>query len=653
MSGLFSPLAALLGALLFVSPCLAADGDLDPGFGQDGIALLTLDGVEGHELRAGTALTLPDGKLLFGGSRNLRFGGNPDPAMRATLMRMNADGTADTDFGGDPANPGILVLPEITPTGMQLIEGMLRLDDGSIVVAGSTFAFGPVTGFVAKLDADGSPDPSFGVDGYRLLPGSYVHALARDSQGRLLVAGEHVEAGRYRGAVSRLLSDGSLDPSYGSAGSVLLEPVNEDDGSSLNALVLDASDRAIVGGVYEDSANFSSEFSLARLDADGQLDASFADAGWRIFRKPGDASLVNGIERIALDAEGRILLGAHHDDGSGDIALLLVRLDANGADDPSFGSSGYFSPAGLPPAWSHYASALQLLDDGKLLVAVSWGGGGTHENYLLLRVLPEGNLDTDFAEQGIFQFDLAPDGLWSDLTALTLQDGQPILVGSTKRDPNSFFVDLGVLRLGSAPPADDTIFANGFEQGPLLSNFDDLAEGYLGTEFHYQGIHWRECNGIAGVFPDGTTFDADYPGDLFIIEDASDLYLDFPNYGSPPNVLTFGNTFMPGPNLSLGGFVRATLDLDAPARELSFEAAYYENGPWGGIEFHLDAYQGASVVASRSWTISDLGGRDNVTVERFSVAAASFDSVKLYATWNGQPTAPRLLIDDLELTPVD
>src|SRR5690606_31744824 len=96
-----------------------------------------------------------------------------------------------------------------------------------------------------------------------------------------------------------------------------------------------------------------------------------------------------------------------------------------------------------------------------------------------------------------------------------------------------------------------------------------------------------------------------------------------------------------------------TMDLDEPASAASLDLAFYENGPWGRIEIHLDALDGDSVVASDSLTISDLGGRDNLTTSSLSVSGATFDTLKLYSTYEGQPSAPRILVDDLNLTPAD
>jgi hypothetical protein len=203
-----------------------------------------------------------------------------------------------------------------------------------------------------------------------------------------------------------------------------------------------------------------------------------------------------------------------------------------------------------------------------------------------------------------------------------------------------------------AAAGDDLVFANGFDPAqPSISHYDDLTEGFLGTSYTYNGVSYHDVNGIGGVFPDGSTFTPADVGDQLIIEDATDFYGVHTDWGSSPNALTFGTAYVPGPNLTIGALVRATMDLDQPASAASVEIGYYENGPWGGIEIHLDALSAGTVVASDVITIADGGGRDNDTVATLSVGGATFDSLKLYATYGDQPSAPRVMMDDLTLMP--
>ncbi|MGD9690180.1 MAG: hypothetical protein AB7K52_11055 [Phycisphaerales bacterium] len=183
-----------------------------------------------------------------------------------------------------------------------------------------------------------------------------------------------------------------------------------------------------------------------------------------------------------------------------------------------------------------------------------------------------------------------------------------------------------------------------------VSTFDDLPEGFLGAGFSYNGVTYRDVNGVPGSFPSGETFDADYPGSNFIIENSTLLFNDFPAWGSSPNTLTFGNAFVPGNNLSVGGFSRASMDFASPVSGISMNIIFYEDGPWGGIVLHLDGRRNGAVVATSTYTLSDLGGRDRLTNGTLSISG-EFDSADIYATWGAGYSAPRLMIDDLTLTP--
>ncbi|MBO9663904.1 hypothetical protein [Dokdonella sp.] len=648
--------AVIAGAISLTSSCFAADDVPDPDFGTQGFAYLSIDGVEGHELRTSAVIVLPDGKLLFGGSRNRLIEGNPDPHMRGLLARMNADGSVDTGFGSDPNNPGLVVLPDMAPgTQQQQVETLLRLADGSIFVAGSADAFAPLTGFALKLTAQGEPAKGFTPVS---MARTRLHASAVDSQGRILLVGDRPSAGLSEAIVVRLTGDGAFDTTFGddANGIVRLAGSAAQGSSYLSSVTVVEGDRILVGGAFESQGEgLGTDFSLARLDADGRLDATFAGDGWRRFRMPDDASLVNGVDYILPTPDGKFVLAGHREDAATGVYPLLLRVDADGATDATFGDEqtpGYQPLVVAPAAWNRYPAGIVRLGDGKLLVGITYAGPGK-QDFIALRTSADGQPDAEFGEQGQVQFDLAPEGIYSNLTAVALQDGRPILAGSVKRSLSSGLVDLAAVRLGDGGAIDDTIFANGFEGAPTeaLTNYDDLEEGFKGTVFHHNGVTYREINNLGGVFPDGSTFDAEYVGDNVLIDDAKLLFKDFTSFGSSPNVLGFGRALIPGPNISLSPLVRATMDLDAPASAASFEAMFYENGPWGGIELHLDAYRGEELVASDSVTLSDLGGRDDLTTRTFSVAGATFDSLRFYATFDGQPSAPRVIVDNLRVMP--
>ncbi len=181
---------------------------------------------------------------------------------------------------------------------------------------------------------------------------------------------------------------------------------------------------------------------------------------------------------------------------------------------------------------------------------------------------------------------------------------------------------------------------------PVLIDFEDQSEGPLGDPWSHQGLTFHDLNNVSGVFPDGSPFGPE-PTDECICEDATAWYNDFPGWGSEDKLLTFGNAYIGGDNLSLGRLSSVTVDLDGVADSLSMDVGYYENGPWGGIVVHLDALMGGQVVASDSFQIADGGGRDNGAISALSVSGAQFDQLKIYSTFGNQYSLPRIIIDDM------
>lgn len=471
----FSPLsgATLLFASLFAIPCLAADGLPDPDFGVGGAAYVTPDDVEARELRPNSVLALPDGKILVAGERNKFIPSSPfDPHMRAMLARLNADGSPDAGFGNVPGIPGVLVLPDLVPetgAGMQVIEAMQRLGDGSIIVAGTASAFGPLRGFLVKLDADGAFDTSFGTGGVTLIPDVYVHALALDSTGRLVIAGEKSIETIAHSFVGRFDANGHADAGFGSDGGVVIDWDGvANQGGYLTGLGLTADDGIIVGGAYEVyGQGMGTDFAIARLDAAGDLDTTFAGTGWRVFHRPDDSGqVIDGIERLLVTDEGGAVFAGHYQvdlgEGNTSIEIVLGRVGADGAMDTGFGSAGDgFQPISVASgSWTRYPTGLARQADGKLVASVSYVGA--ESSFLAFRTTDGGQLDTDFGDAGIVSIDMAPGGVFSDSSALALDgDGRVIVAGMAERTPPLY--ELAVLRL--AAPTPDKIFANGFD-GP-------------------------------------------------------------------------------------------------------------------------------------------------------------------------------------------
>ena len=461
--------SALALATFAALPCLAADGDLDPGFGLDGIAYLTPDLVDAQELQPFASVVLPDGKILFGGSLDAPTTVPFEQEYRVMLARFNADGTVDTTFGNSTI-PGVVKLDNLVPPNrMEGIESMQVLDDGSIVATGTSLVNSPLQGFVIKMDSGGTLDASFGSGGLVLVPATQLHALVVDSQGRIVVAGEHIAAGVYTANVLRFNANGTPDMDFGSSGIAAIEWDGAGNSGYLSDMLLAADDSVIVGGEYSVYGDgLGGDFAIAKLDATGTLDATFGDSGQRVFHDPADDSMINAILRLAATPDGGIgFAGYYYIIDNSATALILGHLAADGSTDMAFGDAatpGYFRPAILPTAQSVNATDLVAQPDGKLIVTAGYYVFPDKENFLALRTTATGQPDASFANGGTFEMDLAPDpGVYSEAETIALQpDGLIVIAGRAQRSTD-FLVDLGVVRLLNTIGPDDTIFADGFD----------------------------------------------------------------------------------------------------------------------------------------------------------------------------------------------
>ena len=445
------PLPALLCAALAATSTAApaADGSIDTAFGAGGSTYIEPDGTQANEFRTTASTVLPDGRILVAGTRNKIFGNNPDPHMRATLFRLLPDGTPDPAFGNLTGIPGALEFGDLTPgNAQQIIESIALAPDGSVVLAGTGNAFGPLTGFVLRTDVDGNIDPEFGDNGLATVAATYLHGVAIDAEGRIVAAGEHQVPGLDTATVVRLNTDGTRDATFGTNG---LATLDTGTNSTYIATLALAADGGILIGGQAATPDFTYDAYVGRLAGNGTPDTAFGTAGLRRFTLPGHGtSGYNGVDNIAVDKHGRIALSAYYSNDDTGINITLGRLQTNGSDDRGFGANGWRDVDLLPAeSGSRYTSGLVHQSDGKLVFSVSYSTFGSKTNFLAMRTNEDGSPDTGFGTNGAAMLDLAPSGVSSDSTALTLQGGRPVITGMTTRTSGSNLVDMAAVRLES------------------------------------------------------------------------------------------------------------------------------------------------------------------------------------------------------------
>ncbi|MDP9442245.1 MAG: hypothetical protein M3P34_08735, partial [Actinomycetota bacterium] len=414
------------------------------GFEGAGIAVLDAGG---DERAYGVALQ-PDGAVVVAGQAD------GDVA----LWRLRPDGVSDGEFG---------------------TEGMARVDlgtdddaahavavllDGRIVVAGwngSDLA-------LVRFTSVGALDPSFGSGGRVVTDlGSeeWAEAMAVTSTGSVVVAGGKGEDS----LVARFSSAGTLDPTFGSGGTFV---VDIGDADVARDVTLDAAEQPVLAGVTGASAY------VARLTTTGAFDATFAGDGSVETELRGTPAEANGV--VAL-ADGRIVIAGRTGNDAAIAAFLPTGLpdpdfsDGNAAWSSVHGASdtvlyglavavdGTLATAGWEP--SHYAhrtlqplagrygpsgyvynfgreqldleryeraNDLVLQPDGRSVSVATIGQGGHDAGDIgVARHLPGGELDPSFGGDGRVILDYVPSADAADAAAaVALQpDGKVLVAG--------------------------------------------------------------------------------------------------------------------------------------------------------------------------------------------------------------------------------
>ncbi len=164
---------------------------------------------------------------------------------------------------------------------------MQPLSDSSVLVATSNLGFRGESGAaVAKLTAELGADSAFGSKGVLGATAlgvsdrqtSSASALIPLADGDFLVAGT---TGRKQPKpqlyVSRRLADGSADPDFGDGGTALLDPTGGRERTQRDGLVLQPDGSIVLA--FRTRGVAGPQLGLVRLDPDGALDPSFGDDG--------------------------------------------------------------------------------------------------------------------------------------------------------------------------------------------------------------------------------------------------------------------------------------------------------------------------------------------------------------------------------------
>ena len=167
------------------------------------------------------------------------------------LARLNQDGSIDPTFG-----------PVLS--GSQIMTVAVQRDQQILIGGRFSYVVGGVTrSNIARLNPDGSPDPSFDPD-----PAPLVGSALEQPDGRIVVGGSFKSyGGTGRIGLVRLQRDGQLDTGFQSLPSWSI--------ASVQSVALARNGQILIQGFFAPSATNSLP-GVQRLNSDGSVDATFA-----------------------------------------------------------------------------------------------------------------------------------------------------------------------------------------------------------------------------------------------------------------------------------------------------------------------------------------------------------------------------------------
>ncbi len=384
-------------------------GALDPSFGGTGKVSTAFGGI-------GTDMALQgDGTIVMVGDAGTDF----------VLALYGADGSLERTVttgiaaGNDEAH-GVAIQPA----------------DNKILVVGSARVGSTDDFAVVRYDADGTIDNSFGTLGKvttDFIGGiDEAHGVVVQPDGKIVVVGSTSRLGVVDFAVARYLPDGTLDATFDTDGRQTIDIAG---GVDLGRNVVLQGDAILVSGVITMGGSpVLGNTGLARFTASGALDAGFA-AG---LGKKNLPNLALG-EGLALQADGKILV-AGNVPAIGGTQFGLMRLDANGGADGSFGAQGLVTTPFTTRDDYGYAVAVQA--DDKIVVAGE-SGNLASPDFAVARYDVNGTLDPTFDVDGklIIDFFGSRDG---GRAVVVQPDGRIVLGGFAT---NAGSVGFGLVRV--------------------------------------------------------------------------------------------------------------------------------------------------------------------------------------------------------------
>lgn len=456
------------------------------------------------------------------------------------VQRYNTDGTLDASFGSG-GKSSLAISPQ-----SEFAYAVLIQPDGKIVTAGYIQQTTGYTDYcIVRLLPNGQLDQTFGDAGVKILSITQTSdipvslALQRLNGVDRIIVGGYVSTANTQFSVSRLNLDGQLDTTFGDGGTKNVSFGGPND--ILYDIAVDSEQKIVAVGSSRFDAgggSFRDDFAAMRLYSGGQLDTSFSGDGKVVTQMVGHAQ-PRSVAIQFYNTQDKIVVGGFARNGSQD-DFALLRYNNDGTVDTTFGTNG--------KTYTNFVSNEEqimelLVQSDNKIVGVGFMRFGANQNFALARYNTNGSLDTSFGSCGRITTDLKSN---TDIAyGATIQpDGKVIAVGESISTATSS--DFAVVR-----------YTTGGQASATTTDFDGDGKEDISVYRPSDGVWYMNCScngfravkfGLQGDIPQAGDFDGDgrtdqavFRGGSWYILKSSDGQMSVINFGSNGDVPTVGD----------------------------------------------------------------------------------------------------------------
>ncbi len=261
-------------------------------------------------------------------------------------------------------------------------------------------------------------------------------------------------------SISSIGQVGSIDPNF-SLGSGFGPGVWE---GKCEVIVQQEDGKLLIGGSYKEYNGVTSRY-LTRLNLDGSIDNDFTadiSEGWG-----------NSVLAIAIQSDGKIVIGGEFTEVNGVVRNRIARLNADGTLDVSFDPASGFNLS---------VEKLAIQADGKILVAGGftvydyvWGGTQTNIDGFV-RLNTSGTLDSSFDPQ--LAFPQVTDINYVQASTFVAQDNGKILAAGIYSNFGPEVSQNFIVRMNADGTRDES-----FDAGTHPGNSSDIYNGMVNELF--------------------------------------------------------------------------------------------------------------------------------------------------------------------------